>query len=286
MQSTRAWLFTFAAVGLYACGSQNKYSERPQDTTGQGATPAPAQQQPNQGLEGAPPGQTEPGAPEPGMAAPDSNAPGAASGSMAPGTAAPGSPAPGMKAPAPTSPEAMAPGTTHPGMTEPEKTAPGMAEPGSATPSIPGQGGEARAKLTGPTGAEVGMVVVRSSDNGTVVHLESAGMREGEYAVLIHENGKCTGINFSGAGDAKAPAGESKVVLTERKAEMFEVGPDGTVIKDITLTGYQLQGDPSTARGDGAAVIVYRKTDAQKGTEMIAFEQYGERVACAVISPR
>lgn len=145
----------------------------------------------------------------------------------------------------------------------------------------------AEARLTGPDGAELGIVTLTEGPHGVLVQLRATGLAPGEHGFHIHETGACT-PDFAAAGDHYNPTGAGHGFMADGGLHAGDLpnvhaDADGMANVDVFTDAVSLADDaPNTLfDADGSAIIIHEKADSY-GAEAGA----GGLVACGVIERR
>ena len=157
-----------------------------------------------------------------------------------------------------------------------------------ATPSPP-VGKTASASLVSPEGEAMGDVNITQMEFGVLVAVQVKGLSPGGHALVVHESGACA-PSFDAAGDHFSadyglihPAWQ-RGTDTPHEGDLpnIYVSSDGSARADFLTTGITLDTDAphSVFDTDGSSIIVY-----EKPSDYSHEEDYGDRLACGVITP-
>lgn len=144
--------------------------------------------------------------------------------------------------------------------------------------------------IKGPTGADMGTVLLSEGPSGVLLRLELKGLEPGWHAVHFHEKADCSDPKFTAAGahinhaSAKKPHG----LLNPAGPDMGDLpnvyaGADGMAHAQIFSALVSMKGAgerPGLQDADGSAIVVHANPDDYT-TQPIGGA--GDRVACGVI---
>ncbi|MBP2161772.1 MULTISPECIES: superoxide dismutase family protein [Asticcacaulis] len=141
--------------------------------------------------------------------------------------------------------------------------------------------------LKGPTGADLGKVVVTDAPKGVLLRVEAKGLTPGWHAIHFHEKGACTDEKFASAGSHVH--GEGTVIHGLLRADATDFGDlpnifvqaDGTATAEIYSTLVTVKGSGAKLLDDdGASVVIHGNPDDYTSQPV---GNAGPRLACAVI---
>jgi Cu-Zn family superoxide dismutase len=144
--------------------------------------------------------------------------------------------------------------------------------------------------VKGPTGADLGTVLLSEGPTGVLLRLELKGLAPGWHAVHFHEKADCSDPKFTSAGAHINHAASKKPhgLLNPAGPDMGDLpnvyaGADGAVHAQVFSALVSMKGDggrPALQDADGSAVVVHANPD-DYATQPIGGA--GDRVACGTI---
>jgi Cu-Zn family superoxide dismutase len=151
----------------------------------------------------------------------------------------------------------------------------------------PGPDGEplvapaATAELRNGAGDRIGVATFTRTDSGATLGVSVSELTPGEHGIHVHQNGDCSGPDFTSAGPHFNPTGRKHGLQNPEGPHAGDlpnllVEPDGSA--DVTL--------PIAAevvRPRAAALVIHAKADDQRTDPS---GESGDRVACGVIRPQ
>jgi len=144
----------------------------------------------------------------------------------------------------------------------------------------------ATAEIAGPNGTQLGLVEMRETPHGVLLHVALDGLSPGIHGLHLHERGACEAPDFGSAGGHFAPRGRSHGFFVEEGPHAGDlpnlfVPASGRVEVDLLATGVTLgAGVASLLDRDGTAVVVHEGADDYESQPSGAA---GARAACGVV---
>ena len=141
---------------------------------------------------------------------------------------------------------------------------------------------QARAELMNPEGEHVGVVILRETPHGTLLHATIQNLPMGVHAFHVHAIGKCE-PPFKSAGGHFNPAGEMHGISSAggmHAGDMPNIHVPASSNLEIEILNTQIRLDSSLFDGDGAAIVIHAGADDYTSDPAGAA---GPRIACGVI---
>lgn len=149
-------------------------------------------------------------------------------------------------------------------------------------------GADAKAKMKGTDGEQVGHVAISEGPEGVVLRVEMDGLPAGWKAIHIHGTGTCADNEegFTASGGHVDPTDREHGLLNPEGPEAGDlpniwVHEDGEVRAEIFASGVSLSGDEAALLDeDGAALVVHEGADDHVSQPIGGA---GARIACGVV---
>jgi superoxide dismutase, Cu-Zn family len=151
----------------------------------------------------------------------------------------------------------------------------------------PGNMTVAKAALIDTQGASAGSATITESDPALLLKVRVSGLKQGTYAMHLHQVGKCDVPGFTTAGPHWNPAGKQHGLANSQGPHAgdlpnFNAASDGTANITVDLADMALSsGAQPLLDADGAALLIHAQPD-DNVTDPSG--NSGARIICGVFS--
>ena len=125
----------------------------------------------------------------------------------------------------------------------------------------------AQAALIDTQGASIGSATITQSDPALLLKVRVSGLKQGTYAMHIHQIGKCDAPGFTTAGPHWNPAGKQHGLANMQGPHAgdlpnFNAASDGTANITVDLADMAVaSGAQPLMDSDGAALLIHAQAD-------------------------